>query len=86
MLAYDDGTNTDYSSLGGGAGAFPLFHTAALDRTGSVKGGPYSGGTFPGGGHYGVIDIIDDGDSLTVALKGKTWAGEVLIDETLVFD
>lgn len=86
MLAYDDGTNTDYSSRGGGAGAFPLFHTAALDRAGSVKGGPYSGGTFPGGGHYGVIDIVDDGDALTVALKGKTWAGEVLIDETLVFD
>ncbi len=86
MLAYDDGTNTDYSSLGGGAGAFPLLHTAALDRAGSVKGGPYSGGTFPGGGHYGVIDIVDDGTSLSVALKGKTWAGEVLIDETLVFD
>ncbi len=86
MLAYDDGTNTDYSSRGGGAGAFPLFHTAALDRPGSVKGGPYSGGTFPGGGHYGVVDVEDDGVTLTVTLEGKTWDGEVLIAETLAFD
>lgn len=41
MLAFDDGANTDYSSSQ--AGGFPLFHTAAVDRPISVKGGPYTG-------------------------------------------
>ena len=51
MVAIDDGTNSDYAT-GGGAG-FPVFHAAALDRPGGVKGGPYSEGVFPGGGQFG---------------------------------
>ena len=43
MLAYDDGSNTDYSSGAGSAG-FPLFHSAPLDKEGSFKGGPFSEG------------------------------------------
>lgn len=44
MVAYDDGSNTDYAS-GGGAG-FPLLHSAPLDQASSFKGGPYSHGCF----------------------------------------
>jgi hypothetical protein len=83
MLAYDDGTNSGYAS--DGSPGFPVFHTAALDRPGSVKGGPYSGGTFPGFGQYGVIDIDDDGTDIAVSLTGKNWKGEVLISEELTF-
>lgn len=61
MLAIDDGTNSDYAT-GGGAG-FPVMHSAALDRSGSLKGGPYSEGAFPGGGQFGLMTITDDGVS-----------------------
>ncbi len=78
MVAIDDGTNTDYATDGGGG--FPLLHAAALDRPGSVKGGPYSHGTFPGPGRYGVIEIGDDGGpTVTVRLAGRTWDGEELV-------
>jgi hypothetical protein len=37
MLAIDDGSNTDYSSIGKGAG-FPLLHSAPMAQYGSSKG------------------------------------------------
>ena len=74
MVAIDDGTNTDYS-VTGGAG-FPLLHAAALDRPGNVKGGPYSEGAFPGGGQYGVLDVVDHGGpTIELVLSGRTWDG-----------
>lgn len=77
MVAFDDGTNTDYSTDGGGG--FPLLHAAALDRPGGVKGGPYSGGTFPGGGQFGLMDVRDDGESVVVTMVGRTWDGTELV-------
>jgi hypothetical protein len=44
MVAYDDGSNTDFAA-GGGAG-FPLLHSAPLHQVNSYKGGPYSNGCF----------------------------------------
>jgi membrane-associated phospholipid phosphatase len=85
MVAYDDGTSSDYSTAGGGG--FPILHAAALDRPGNVKGGPYSGGTFPGTGRYGVVDVEDDGGpTISVRLAGRTWDGETLLEHTLDFD
>lgn len=80
MVAIDDGSNSDYSTVGGAG--FPVLHAAALDRPGGVKGGPYSEGTFPGGGQYGVIDIDDDGGSVTVTLTGRRWDGSELVRYT----
>jgi hypothetical protein len=77
MVALDDGTHTDYSGSGGVG--FPLLHAAALDRPGGVKGGPYSGGTFPGGGQFATMDVLDDGTSVSVTLTGWTWEGEQLV-------
>jgi alkaline phosphatase D len=75
MLAIDDGTNNTY----GGAG-FPVFQAAALDRGGSVKGGPYSHGTYPGGGQYGLMEVIDQGgDTVTVNWFGKNAEGQTLV-------
>lgn len=59
MLAIDDGRHNQYAKNGGPG--FPVFQAAALDRKGSVKGGPYSHGTFPGGGQFGLMRVIDDG-------------------------
>jgi hypothetical protein len=36
---------------------------AALDQGGSIKGGPYSQGAFPGGGQFALMTIQDDGVS-----------------------
>lgn len=77
MVAIDDGSNSGYAESGGGG--FPLLHAAALDRPGSVKGGPYSEGAHPGGGQYGVLRIDDDGTTVTVHLAGKTWKGKTLV-------
>jgi hypothetical protein len=53
---------------------FPVFHAAALDRPGSVKGGPYSHGAFPGSGQYGRLEVDDDGGpTVSVRMSGHTW-------------
>ncbi len=78
MVAIDDGSNSDYSQAGGAG--FPVFQAAALDRPGSVKGGPYSHGTFPGGGQFGYVTIDDDGGSMRVRLSGRNWRNDVLVD------
>lgn len=78
MVALDDGTNSDYSTSG--RGGFPVLHAAALDRRGSVKGGPYSHGAFPGAGQYGVLTVRDDGGPrVTVGLAGRDWTGHDLV-------
>ena len=76
MLAIDDGANSDYSGSGAG---FPVFHTGALDRQGSVKGGPYTHGPVAGGGQFGHIAIDDSGDELAVVLTGRNWRNQVLL-------
>jgi hypothetical protein len=81
MVALDDGTNSDYSR--GSGGGFPVLHAAALDRPGAVKGGPYSDGTFPGGGQFGVLSVHDDGGAeITVDLAGRDWTGAVLVERS----
>lgn len=67
MVAIDDGTNTSYSSSPGPG--FPLVHVAALDKAGSVKGGPYTHGPIAGGGHYAAIDITFTADQLDVDVR-----------------
>jgi phosphodiesterase/alkaline phosphatase D-like protein len=69
MLAIDNGTNSDYAT-GGGAG-FPVMQAAALDRSPSLKGGPYSEGAYPGTGQFGLMSVVDNGDSIiTVNWRG----------------
>ena len=45
-----------------------------------MKGGPYSHGTFPGGGQFGYVTIDDDGGSMRVRLSGRNWRNDVLVD------
>lgn len=83
MVALDDGSHTDYSTEQ--VGGFPLLQAAALDRPGSVKGGPYSGGVYPGGGQFGQIHVQDDGGAtIAVTLRGGTWDGDTLVESTFV--
>jgi alkaline phosphatase D len=74
MLAMDDGRNNSY--VGPGQPGFPAFQAAALDNRGSVKGGPFSVGTLPGGGQFGLVQIEDDGGAeIRVQLLGMDLHG-----------
>ncbi|MFA9563323.1 MAG: alkaline phosphatase [Acidimicrobiales bacterium] len=84
MVAADDGTNSDYSSTGGAG--FPVLHGASLDRPGSDKGGPYSEGTFPGGGRFSTVEVEDDGTEVTVTIAGQTWDDRELLSYTFSVD
>ena len=59
--------------MGGGGGRGRLMAHA------SVKGGPYSEGTFPGGGQFGLVDIDDLGDHIVVTMRGMRWDGAALV-------
>ena len=76
MVAIDDGTHNAYGADGPG---FPVFHAGALDRPGSLKGGPYSEGALPGGGQFGVIEVTDHGHDLQVRLTGRGWDGREIM-------
>jgi phosphodiesterase/alkaline phosphatase D-like protein len=78
MVAIDDGTNTDFSTNGVDA-SFPLLHAAALDRPGSVKGGPFSEGAIGGGGQFGTLEVEDTGAAVRVRLTARNWSNEVLL-------
>ena len=78
MVAIDDGTNTNYSDTPGPG--FPLFNAAALDRPGSIKGGPYSEGAVAGGGQFGSLEIEDHGERINVTITGKTWDDRTLME------
>jgi phosphodiesterase/alkaline phosphatase D-like protein len=80
MLAWDDGSHTDYARTG--SAAFPLLQAAALDRKPSVKGGPYSGPVLPGGGQFGTVEVRDDGETVQVTAQGRDYRGEVLFTKT----
>eukprot|EP01127_Copromyxa_protea_P016939 TRINITY_DN5125_c0_g1_i2.p1 TRINITY_DN5125_c0_g1~~TRINITY_DN5125_c0_g1_i2.p1 ORF type:complete len:559 (-),score=90.02 TRINITY_DN5125_c0_g1_i2:42-1718(-) len=62
MLAFDDGSHSDYSSSGGAG--FPVMQAGPLDRWGDTKGGPFTHGCFSRSGdynsQYGVLEVIDN--------------------------
>lgn len=84
MLAADDGSNNRFASDGLGPG-FPVYHAAALDRRGSVKGGPYSEGVRPGGGQFGLLTIDDLGPEIRVTFSGRDWRGAELLRHEQAF-
>jgi len=84
MVAIDDGRHADFAD--GGGAPIPLFHAAALGQEASYKGGPYSHGAAPGGGQFGLMDIDDDGDTLTVrwsARYGGDGLGDTVVEATV---
>lgn len=68
MLAIDDGRHNDYANRGP---QFPIFHVGALDQFGSEKGGPYSHGVEPGGGHFALVTVEDRVHTMNVTLSGR---------------
>lgn len=67
ILAADNGTNA--------AGGITYFQAAPLHQTSSVKGGPYSAGTYPTTNgvaveSYGRVVVTDDGSTISLAYTG----------------
>lgn len=62
MLAIDNGENA--------AGGVHVWHAAPLNQSSSVKGGPYSGGTYTGGRGYGLVTVTDDTTIITATFQG----------------
>lgn len=73
-LAFDDGTNSDFAT--GGGAPVTVLHGSALTSEGSVKGGPYSGGVFPGAQQYGMLEIYDNGGGSVACRFLGTKVGE----------
>ena len=83
MVAIDDGSHSDYSDHG--EAGFPVMNAAALDRGGSVKGGPYSHGAVAGGGQFGLMTIERTDDRVDVLLQGLTWENDEIMSLSLSF-
>lgn len=70
-------TGADYAT--GGGAAIPVFHAGPFNRAGSTKGGPYTTGPYPGNStavrQYGLMDLADDGTTITVTFKGYSADG-----------
>lgn len=62
MLGIDNGTNA--------AAGCHVWHAAALNQTGSTKGGPYSGGTLAGTGQYGFVTVTDSDTQIVATFQG----------------
>ena len=78
MVAIDDGSNNTFAASG--EPGFPVFHAAALDRRGKVKGGPYSEGAIAGGGQFGLVTVTDvGGDTVDVLLSGRDYTGAEIL-------
>lgn len=82
MIALDDGSNNRGAT---GAGGFPVFCAAPLDRSNSVKGKPFSHGIFATHkGQYGLITIDDPGgQTVRVRVSGRRKGLELV---SLTFD
>jgi len=66
-LAADDGTNS--------AGGIPVCQAAPFSQTTSLKGGPYSQGSYPASlgssaNQWGWMDVTDSGSTITFAFSG----------------
>ena len=72
MLAFDDGTNTDYSASQDAG--FPLFHVAAVDRRPERQGRSLQRTSDLGGGQFGTIEVRDQGAAVELTLSGWNWS------------
>ncbi|MBN1674197.1 MAG: chitobiase/beta-hexosaminidase C-terminal domain-containing protein [Kiritimatiellae bacterium] len=61
MCAIDDGSHNEYAA--GGGPSFPVVQAGSLAQFGSVKGGPYSHGTYPGADRFALVGVTDTGDT-----------------------
>jgi len=89
MLAIDNGNNHDFSTGSNNPYNYPVFQAAAINNSGSTKGGTYSeGGTFPNPssstGQYGMVEVTDNGStSITIKFTGYRTSGNTTSESIL---
>ena len=67
-LAYDNGAHANYSS---GTLDVKVFQAAPLDQVSVLNAGPFTSGPTYGTGHnFAVMDVADDGSTITATVKG----------------
>lgn len=78
QLGIDDGTNNNYSTGGLGAG-IPLFMASPLDSPGwGADSATYSNGLVKTSGHFGLMEVEDDGTNITINWRGYDSAHSVI--------
>ncbi|MGE3843605.1 MAG: alkaline phosphatase D family protein [Vicinamibacterales bacterium] len=76
MVAIDDGTNSNYASRARpGERGFAVLQASPLDRSPSIKGGPYSHGVSDINHQFGWVEVDDDGETVQVTLSGLDRSG-----------
>jgi hypothetical protein len=70
-LLADNGSNNAW-------GGFPVLGSAPFNNTTSIKGGPYSQGTWPTAAaigtteqQFGLLDVVDNGTTITLTYSGR---------------
>ena len=66
MCAFDNGTNHDFAT--GGGAPLPIIIGGALNAATSIKGGPYSGGTYTQSANQAAIIDVEDTGGATVGV------------------
>lgn len=78
-ISYDDGTHNTAAGL-----YAPIFQTAALDQTGSDKGGTYTRPPVLDRGQYGLWEVVDTGGAtIQVNMHAYSLATTLLYTETV---
>lgn len=78
-LSYDDGSHNRFGGL-----YAPVFQTAALDQTGSNKGGTYTRPPVLDRGQFGLWEVVDTGGStIQVNMHAYSQATTLLYTETV---
>jgi phosphodiesterase/alkaline phosphatase D-like protein len=79
MVAIDDGRHSNYAAgRKPGEPGFVVAHAAPLDRSNSVKGGPYSHGVSTLRNQFGLLEVKDDGSTLSIEVTGRDGRGRTL--------
>lgn len=84
-LSVDDGSHADFSSAGNMPRVPELIASPLDNDSTSVKGGPYSHGVYEapkGENVYGLVEVIDEGQSITMVFSGKNNRHETIIEFT----
>ena len=91
MLAIDNGNNADFSTQKDNPNRYPIFQAAALNRSGSNKGGTYSEGAYPNPtsttGQFGMVTVTDTGgDDICIKFTGyRVSSGSISYDNIVEY-
>jgi alkaline phosphatase D len=89
MLAIDNGNGHDFSTGSNNPNKYPVLQAAALNKSGSNKGGTYSQGAYPNpsssNGQYATVTVSDNGGaSIGISFRGYRTSGNNTTESVVV--